>query len=53
MATTSGVLIRNHIGEVRLTVANHVYHPHADVGGVHIGEVTERFDALDIALVQL
>ena len=60
MTTTCGVLIRCNTGEPRLTVANHgflgtdsVYHPHADVGGVHIGEITERFEALDIALVQL
>lgn len=60
MATTSGVLIRHRIGEVRPTVANHgfldtddVYYPHADVRGVHIGEVTECFDTLGIALVKL
>ena len=58
MATTCGVLIRCNVGGPRLTVANHgflgtddVYHPHA--GGVHIGEITERFEALGIALVQL
>jgi len=60
MAITCGVLIRCNSGDPRPTVANHgfwgtgdVYHPHANVGGVHIEEITERFEALDIALVQL
>lgn len=60
MATTAGILVKStfNTDAPRLTVANHgflstnnVFHP--TVEGVKIGEITERFEALDIALVQL
>jgi len=60
MATTAGILVKaiSNTDAPRLTVANHgflgtndVFHPTAE--GVHIGEITERFEALDVAIVQL
>ena len=60
MATTAGIPARSTFktDAPRLTVANHrflgtndVFHPIAE--GVHIGEISERFEALDVALVQL
>ena len=58
MATTAGVLVRSSTDGQRLTVSNHgflnfdeVYHPSAS--GTCIGQITERFEALDIALVKL
>ena len=58
MATTAGLLVRNSHGQQRLTVANHgfldskdVFHPSTE--GTHIGEIDERFEHLDIALVKL
>jgi hypothetical protein len=54
MHTTAGILVR----DSRLTVSNHgflrgdeVFHPTNN--GIHIGEINERFDYLDIALVKL
>ena len=57
-ATSTGTLLRDNRGNKRLTAANHgflysdeVYHPsHA---GRRIGEIGERFEALDIALIKL
>ena len=58
MSTTAGVLLRDNHGNQRLTVANHgfqnrkyVFHPFED--NVQIGEVSERWEHLDIALVKL
>ena len=58
MSTTAGVLIRDNHGQERLTVSNHgflcgkeVFHPSNT--GRHIGEIDERWEALDIALVKL
>jgi len=60
MATTAGILVKStfNTDAPRLTVANHgflgtkdVFHPMVEE--VHIGEITERFEALDVALVQL
>lgn len=61
MASTAGVKLRNaDSGDIRLTVSNHrfinsneVYHPSSRNGGVCIGHIDERFDALDVALVKL
>ncbi|KAJ9259481.1 hypothetical protein DTO207G8_1044 [Paecilomyces variotii] len=59
MATTAGILLRSNKEGPRLTVSNHgfidtdeVYHPSPRTGDC-IGQVTERFEALDIALVKL
>ncbi len=56
-STTSGVRVRNGLTE-RITVANHgflhdteVYHP--SNYGDKIGDIQERFENLDVALVQL
>ncbi|KAL2037318.1 hypothetical protein N7G274_010007 [Stereocaulon virgatum] len=58
MSTTAGIMLRNNRGDERLTVSNHgflhsddVYHPIPQ--GTHIGEIDERWQALDIALVKL
>ncbi|KAL8918001.1 MAG: hypothetical protein Q9172_005592 [Xanthocarpia lactea] len=58
MSTTAGIMLRNNRGDQRLTVSNHgflhgdnVYHPTPQ--GTHIGEIDERWQALDIALVKL
>ncbi|KAI4212427.1 MAG: hypothetical protein LQ351_004859 [Letrouitia transgressa] len=58
MSTTAGIMLRNNRGDQRLTVSNHgflhsneVYHPTPQ--GKHIGEINERWHALDIALVTL
>ena len=58
MSTTAGVLLRDNHGNQRLTVANHgfenrkyVFHPFED--NVQIGEINERWEHLDIALVKL
>jgi hypothetical protein len=58
MRTTAGILVRDNHGHQRLTVSNHgflhsdeVFHPTNN--GRHIGEIDERFDYLDIALVKL
>lgn len=58
MSTTAGIVLRNNRGDQRLTVSNHgflhsdnVYHPIPQ--GTHIGEIDERYQALDIALVKL
>ncbi|KAL9099006.1 MAG: hypothetical protein Q9163_005432 [Psora crenata] len=58
MSTTAGIVLRNNRGDQRLTVSNHgflhsddVYHPIPQ--GTHIGEIDERWQALDIALVKL
>ncbi|EFR03719.1 hypothetical protein MGYG_06716 [Nannizzia gypsea CBS 118893] len=60
MATTAGVLLRSCSEGQRLTVSNHgfphsddVYHPSSSPDGLCIGQITERFMALDVALVQL
>lgn len=57
-SSTAGVFLRNPDGQVKLTVANHdfrqsnaVFHP--TTSGCRIGEITERWPAQDIALVQL
>lgn len=60
MASTAGVELRNtDSGDIRLTVSNHrfinsdeVYHPSSRNGGVCIGHIDERFEALDVALVK-
>ncbi|KAL2801742.1 hypothetical protein BJX63DRAFT_416672 [Aspergillus granulosus] len=59
MASTAGVKLRNtDSGAIRLTVSNHrfinseVYHPSSRNGGVCIGHINERFEALDVALVK-
>ncbi|KAI9799103.1 MAG: hypothetical protein M1825_004870 [Sarcosagium campestre] len=56
--TTAGVLLRNTDGSVRMTASNHgfshsnkVYHPTNK--DTKIGEIDERFEALDVALVKL
>ncbi|MCJ1462977.1 hypothetical protein MMC07_001581 [Pseudocyphellaria aurata] len=56
--STAGVILRNSDGQVKLTVANHgfrqsnaVFHP--TTNDCRIGEITERWPAQDIALVQL
>jgi hypothetical protein len=58
-AGTSGLLLRNQSGERRLMVANHifqdteeVYHPTMSAEN-HIGTITKRYPALDVALVAL
>ena len=58
MSTTAGVLLRDGHGNQRLTVANHgfldrqdVFHPFEN--NAPIGEIVERWEALDIALVRL
>ena len=58
MSTTAGIVLRNNRGDQRLTVSHHgflhsdnVYHPIPQ--GTHIGEIDERWQALDIALVKL
>lgn len=61
MASTAGVKLRNtESGDIRLTVSNHgfinsdeVYHPSSRNGGVCIGHIDERFEALDVALMTL
>lgn len=57
-STTAGILLRNSDGRMRMTVANHgfprssqVFHP--ITGGSRIGEITERWPAQDVALVEL
>jgi hypothetical protein len=57
-ATTAGVLLRDSGGNVRLTAANHgfldsdeVFHPTHT--GRRIGEIDERWEAQDVALVRL
>ncbi|KAI9677216.1 MAG: hypothetical protein M1829_002790 [Trizodia sp. TS-e1964] len=57
-STTAGLLLRNAHGQQRMTVANHgfldsteVYHP--ALNGTRIGEVVERWLALDTGLVKL
>ena len=57
-STTAGVVLRNHEGQVRLTVANHgfleseeVFHP--TTNDFRIGEISERWPAQDVALVKL
>ncbi|EGD92123.1 hypothetical protein H112_00410 [Trichophyton rubrum D6] len=59
IATTAGVLLRSSEGS-RLTVSNHsfpysddVYHPSLFPDGLCIGQISERFTALDVALVKL
>ncbi|KAE8349273.1 hypothetical protein BDV28DRAFT_152044 [Aspergillus coremiiformis] len=59
MASTAGVLLRSAHEGPRLTVSNHaflsaedVYHPSSHAG-VCVGEITERFEHLDVALVKL
>ena len=59
MSSTAGALLRSSEGQ-RTTVSNHgflesdeVFHPSSRHGGTCIGRITERFEALDIALVQL
>lgn len=59
-ASTAGALVRSSADGQRLTVSNHcfqnsaeVYHPSSKIGGICIGQITERFEALDIALVKL
>jgi hypothetical protein len=56
--STAGILVRDNHGRQRLTVSNHgfpysdeVFHPTNN--GSHIGEIDERFEHLDIALVKL
>ena len=58
MHTTAGVLVQDNHGHQRLTVSNQgfihgdeVFHPTNN--GRTIGEIAERFDSLDIALVKL
>lgn len=58
ISTTAGVILRNG-PQVRLTCAlqgwlnsNDVYHPDASSGGL-IGTIRERYDAQDVALVDL
>ena len=58
MHTTAGILVRDNHGHQRLTVSNRgflhgdeVFHPTNN--GRHIGEIDERFEHLDIALVKL
>ena len=58
MSTTAGIVLRNNRGDQRLTVSNHGYLPSNDVyhpipQRTHIGEIDERWQALDIALVKL
>lgn len=60
IATTAGVLLRSCDEGQRLTVSNYgfpdsddVYHPSTFPEGLCIGQITQRFEALDIALVQL
>ena len=60
MASSAGVLLRSVDEGPRLTVFNHgflgtdeVYHPSSQAAGVCIGQITERFEHLDIALVRL
>ncbi|KAL4918829.1 hypothetical protein BDW62DRAFT_200471 [Aspergillus aurantiobrunneus] len=63
MASSAGVLLRSVHEGPRLTVSDHgflsadeVYHPSSQIAGVHIGQIrqiTERFEHLDVALVQL
>ncbi len=58
ISTTAGVLLRDTHGHERITVCNHsfvhsseVFHPAHS--GTQIGEIDERWKALDIALVKL
>lgn len=58
ISTTAGVLLRDIHGHERITVCNHgfihsseVFHP--SNSGTQIGEIEERWEALDIALVKL
>lgn len=58
MSTTAGLLLRDNHGHQRLTVSNHgflhskeVFHP--SNSGTQIGEIDERWEHLDIALVKL
>lgn len=58
ISTTAGVLLRDTHGHERITVCNHgfihsneVFHP--SNSGTQIGEIDERWQALDIALVKL
>ena len=58
MSTTAGILVRDTHGHQRLTVSNHgflhskeVFHP--SDSGTQIGEIDERWEHLDIALVRL
>ncbi|PLN85034.1 hypothetical protein BDW42DRAFT_18441 [Aspergillus taichungensis] len=60
MASSAGVLLRSVDDGPRLTVSNHaflgtdeVYHPSPQAAGLCIGQITERFEHLDIALVEL
>jgi hypothetical protein len=59
-ASSAGILLRSIHEGPRLTVSNHsflntddVHHPSSHITGVCIGQITERFEHLDIALVQL
>jgi hypothetical protein len=56
-STTAGVLLRNKFGHKRITAALHefqeseeVFHP--DISGIRIGEIDERWNGLDIALIR-
>ena len=58
ISTTAGVLLRDTHGHERITVCNHgfthsseVFHP--SNSGTQIGEIEERWEALDVALVKL
>ena len=58
MSTIVGLLLRNNHGHQRLTVSNHsflhgkeVFHP--SNSATQIGEITERWEHLDIALAEL
>lgn len=58
VSSTAGVLLRDTHGHERITVSNHgfihsgeVFHP--SNSGTQIGEIDERWEALDIALVRL
>lgn len=60
IATTAGVLLRSCNEGQRLTVSNHgfpesdeVYHPSTSPEGRCIGQITQRFEALNVALVHL
>ena len=58
MATTAGLLVQDNHGQQRLTVSNHgflhgpeVFHP--TIHGTQIGEIEERWEHHDIALMRL
>lgn len=57
--TTAGVMVKGPQGEVRVTAANHgfleddeVFHP-SSAQGIRIGKVVERWEAKDVALIEL